>query len=83
MFSKDAQPRQRQSKPCPVPDLDKLPADALLTRRQLVALTGFADITFKQWATKNGRGPKITYVEGLPRHRAEDVRTWIRGEQRG
>lgn len=58
------------------PDLQKLPADALLNRRQLAALSGYALITLQVWAAK-GRGPKITRVEGRPRYRAEDVRNWM------
>lgn len=58
------------------PNLRALPADALLSRRELSALSGYAIITLKIWAAK-GRGPKITRIEGRPRYRAEDVRNWM------
>jgi predicted DNA-binding transcriptional regulator AlpA len=60
----------------PLPDLDALPASALLTRNQVCALSGFALPTLKQWA-KQGRGPRITIIEGRPRYLASDVRTWL------
>lgn len=60
----------------PLPDLDKLPASALLTRNQVCALSGFALPTLKQWA-KQGRGPRITIVEGRPRYLAGDVKAWL------
>lgn len=60
----------------PIPDLEKLPDTALLTRRQLSDLSSFALITLKVWA-KKGRGPQITVVEGRPRYRVRDVREWM------
>ncbi|WP_338341898.1 MULTISPECIES: helix-turn-helix transcriptional regulator [unclassified Shinella] len=63
-----------------VPDLRILPPDALLTRNQLVALSGFSLMAFRKWA-KLGRGPKITTVEGRPRYRVEDVRVWIQANR--
>lgn len=62
------------------PDLRALPADALINRQQLSALSGFAPVTLKIWAAK-GRGPRITRIEGLPRYRAEDVRLWLEGRR--
>jgi hypothetical protein len=61
-----------------IPDLQNLPPDALLTRKQVCALSGYAIITLKKWAVA-GRGPRITRVEGYPRYRAEDVSNWIAG----
>jgi predicted site-specific integrase-resolvase len=58
------------------PDIERLPDSALLTRRQLSELSSFALITLKVWA-KNGRGPRITVVEGRPRYRVSDVRAWM------
>lgn len=58
------------------PDLAALPSDALLTRRQLSQIAGFALQTLKQWALK-GRGPRIVTVEGRPRYRVADVREWM------
>ena len=63
----------------PVPDIAKLPDEALLTRRQVSDLTGFALITLKLWP-KKGRGPRITVVEGCHRYRVRDVRAWMGGE---
>jgi hypothetical protein len=66
-----------QRQPAPdVPDLNSLPDHALLTQQQLHKLTGFALITFRIWSTQ-GRGPKITRVEGRPRYMARDVRAWL------
>lgn len=62
-----------------IPDLRKMPPDALLTRKQVSAISGYALITLKLWA-RAGRGPRITRVEGYPRYRAEDVSNWIAGE---
>ncbi len=59
-----------------IPDLERLPDGALLTRRQLSDLSSFALITLKVWA-KSGRGPRITVVEGRPRYRVRDVREWM------
>lgn len=60
----------------PAPDLERLPADALLDRRDLEALTGFRDQTFRRWSCA-GRGPKVTRAEGRPRYRVEDVQAWL------
>lgn len=62
--------------PRAVPDIEKLPGEALITRRQLAAVSSFALITLKVWA-KQGRGPRITVVEGRPRYRVRDVREWM------
>lgn len=58
------------------PNLSELSADALLTRRQVSALSGFALITLQIWSAK-GRGPRITHIEGRPRYRVQDVREWM------
>lgn len=59
-----------------VPNLDTLPGDALLTRVQVAAISGFAVHTLKIWAAA-GRGPRITTVEGRPRYRVRDTRQWM------
>lgn len=59
-----------------VPDLGKLPPDALLTREQLHLITGFSLPTLKRWAAL-GKGPRITRIEGLPRFKVRDVRAWM------
>ncbi len=59
-----------------IPDLNNLPPDALLTRAQMAAISGFTDQAFKKWASEN-RGPVITRVEGLPRYRVADARKWL------
>jgi len=61
-----------------VPDIAKLPDDALLTRQQVVLLSGFTDQALKKWAREN-RGPAITVVEGRPRYRVADARAWLAG----
>lgn len=58
------------------PDISALPADALLTRRQVAALSGFALQTLKIWPAQ-GKGPRVTTVEGRPRYRVADVRQWM------
>ena len=63
----------------PGPNVSKLPDDALLTRRQVALVSGFALPTLKAWAAC-GRGPRITRIEGLPRYRVADVRSWLAGE---
>ncbi|MBV8849884.1 MAG: hypothetical protein JOZ16_09920 [Methylobacteriaceae bacterium] len=68
--------RQRIHQPKPIPDIDDLPDEALITRRQLSVLSGYAITTLKIWA-RAGRGPNITVVEGRPRYKAIDVRNWI------
>jgi hypothetical protein len=62
----------------PIPDLEKLPDGALLTRGQLAVISTFALPTLKLWA-RQGRGPRVTVVEGRPRYRAGDVRAWLAG----
>jgi hypothetical protein len=69
-----------QSDPTLPADLGRLPADALLTRRQLEQITGFRSQTFKNWAAA-GRGPRITTIEKRPRYRAADVRDWLSGRE--
>lgn len=59
-----------------LPDLSSLPGDALLTRRQVSDLTGFALQTLKGWPAR-GKGPRITRVQGRPRYRVADVRDWM------
>lgn len=66
------------TRPSQAPDLQQLPPDALLTRQQMVAISGYALQTFKKWAREN-RGPHITFVEGRPRYRVEDAQKWLRG----
>lgn len=61
------------------PDLRALPGDALMTRRQVSALSGFAVVTLKVWA-REGRGPRVTTIEGRPRYRVSDVRSWLGGD---
>ena len=58
------------------PDLSTLPPDALLTRKQLASICGYALQTLKMWPAK-GKGPRVTTVEGRPRYRVADVREWM------
>lgn len=46
-----------------IPDIRSLPADALLTRRQIAAISGYTEHAFRKWA-RLGRGPRITLIEG-------------------
>jgi hypothetical protein len=84
MLDQSAQPEGSTSpkrrapvyRPLPIPDLSALPSTACITRRQLGGLTGFSLPTLKVWA-KQGKGPRITYVEGRPRYLVGDVREWL------
>lgn len=68
--------RQRTHRPRPLPDLSRLPPDALLTRGQVAALTGYTVQTLKRWAGI-GRGPRLIRCEGRPRYRVIDVQVWL------
>jgi len=70
--------KPRTFQPIKVPDISKLPPDALLTRQQLAALAGFTEQALKKWA-RESRGPAITVVEGRPRYRVADARAWLSG----
>ncbi|MCA3441957.1 MAG: DNA-binding protein [Rhodobacter sp.] len=59
-----------------VPDLAQLPPDAMMTRNQVAAVSGFALQTLKMWPAQ-GKGPKVTMIEGRPRYRVADVREWM------
>lgn len=67
---------KRIHRPTQIPDLSALPSDALLTRAQMVCLSGYSEQAFKKWAHQ-GRGPTITVVEGRPRYRVADARIWL------
>ena len=58
-----------------VHDLADAPDQTLLTTAELAALTGFAEVTLRQWRDQ-GRGPKETRVEGRPRYLWGDVKKW-------
>ena len=58
--------------------LHKLSPDAMLTRKQVSQVTGFAISTLRLWA-RLGKGPPMFRVEGHPRYRVSDVRTWMTG----
>ena len=62
-----------------IPNVDELPAAALLTRAQLARVSGFAEVTLKVWAAE-GKGCPVTRIEGRPRYRADHVRAWLRGD---
>lgn len=64
-----------------VPDIELLPQSALLTRKQVSEISGFAIVTLAVWEKQN-RGPKLRRVEGLPRYRVGDVQDWLRGDER-
>ncbi len=68
--------RRRLPSPENCIDLEALPGTALLTRAQVAEVSGFSQVALKKWA-KEGRGPAIVRIEGLPRHRVRDVLAWI------
>jgi hypothetical protein len=57
---------------------DRLSDDALLDDAQIGALAGRAASTIKRWR-REGKTPKVTMLNGLPRVRAGDARPWLRG----
>jgi predicted DNA-binding transcriptional regulator AlpA len=57
-------------------DLAHLPDDALLSRQQVAALSGFHPQTLKVWAA-HGRGPRCFILEGRVRFRVAEVRRWM------
>lgn len=59
-----------------IPDISKLPGDALLTDRQKAAHSGFSISAFKQWR-REGRGPATIYIEGRPRSTVSAYRKWL------
>jgi hypothetical protein len=73
---RDAAPRRRTRRPRPLPDLNTLPSHAVITRGQFCELVSIALPTAKLWA-KQGRGPKVTYIEGRPRYLVGDLREWL------
>lgn len=54
------------------------PSRVLLTRADLIQITGYSRPTFKRWA-KRGKGPHVTIIEGRPRYLVADVEAWLRG----
>jgi len=68
--------RPRTHKPRPLPNLTILPPHAALDRQQVCAATGFALQTLKAWAAQ-GRGPRVTRIEGRPRYLVCDVLAWM------
>jgi hypothetical protein len=64
-----------------VPDLNALPDHALLTRKQVHRLTGFAEITLRVWSSQ-GRGPRVSRVSGNPRYSVRDLKDWLEGRDR-
>jgi hypothetical protein len=71
-------PDIRVRRPQPVPDIETLPGAALLTGAQVCALSGYSPQALKKWR-KSDRGPRVTFVEGQARYRADDVRHWLAG----
>jgi hypothetical protein len=61
-----------------VPDLSKLPDDALLTDQQKSFHSGFSIEAFKKWR-REGRGPATIYIEGRPRSTVRAYREWLAG----
>lgn len=66
-----------------VPDLSRLPDEALLVERQVAQLGGYAPHTLKLWRLEQtGRGPAHIVVEGRPRYPVAGVRAWLQGKGR-
>ncbi len=52
------------------------PDETLLAPSDAARITGFSTLTLKRWG-REGKGPHRISVEGWPRYRLGDVRTWI------
>jgi hypothetical protein len=57
---------------------DKLSDDVLLDDIQVGLLADRSPATIKRWR-REGRMPPAVMLNGLPRHRAGNVRPWLRG----
>lgn len=76
MADAEARGAHRTNRPRPLPDLTTLPDTALLTRSQVAGLAGYTEQALKKWA-REGRGPRVTIVEGRPRYSVRDAREWM------
>jgi hypothetical protein len=56
---------------------DTMSDDALLDDEQIGRLANRATPTIKRWR-REGKGPVVTMLNGLPRSSAGDVRAWLR-----
>lgn len=61
-----------------IPDIDDLPPNALLTRKQMSGLSNYTEQSLKKWA-REGRGPAFVMIEGRPRYPVDKARAWLRG----
>lgn len=61
------------------PDIDHLPACALLTRTQLALVLSSSVPTLKRWS-RLGKGPIVTRIEGQVRFKVGDVKAWLEAE---
>jgi hypothetical protein len=65
----------------PGPDIrtiiDTLSDDALLDDTQVASLAGVSRSTYKRWR-REGKGPAVINLNGLPRSRVGDLRLWLR-----
>ena len=62
--------------------LKLLPDDALASPAEASALTGFAIVTLRRWR-RDRRGPPFVLIEGVPRYRLGDLRSYSRGASNG
>lgn len=64
-----------------IPDISRLPGDALLTDKQKALHSGFSIEAFKKWR-REGRGPETVYIEGRPRSTVAAYRAWLASAQK-
>jgi hypothetical protein len=56
----------------------ELADDVLLDRRQTGEVVGRAAPTLQRW-DRDGKSPRAILLNGRPRYRVGDLRTWLRG----
>jgi hypothetical protein len=70
--------RRKQRDPDVRVVFDQLSDDALLDDMQFGQLTGRAPATVKRWR-REGKTPPPLLLNGAPRFRVGDIRSWLRG----
>ena len=68
-------PRKRARRALPAIDLMNMPDTTACTTKQVHQGFGFAEITLKKWR-REGKGPRVTLIEGRPRYLVRDLREW-------
>jgi hypothetical protein len=72
-----AKAKAKEPKPDILAIFDTMSNDALLDDKQIGKLANKSTPTIKRYR-REGKGPIVTMLNGLPRSRAGDVREWLR-----